>query len=182
MFSVQGLASRVQSPASRVQRSGSSVLSPASRVQSPAPRVQRPESSVQSPASRVQHSESSVQSPVSNSCVQSPGIPVCPIYLKALFTREIDNANFYFLIFLVKARSENSISIPIHPGIICFWIWLFGGAGFQEVKRERRGGGRALMNSIYLKNHRWYDVEKLTVIGNSNSNLSFSGAQQNILC
>ena len=47
-------------------------------VQSPASRVQRPASSVQSPASRVQRPESrsSVQSPASNSCAQSPGIPV----------------------------------------------------------------------------------------------------------
>ena len=47
-----------------------SVQSPASRVQSPKPRAQSPESSIQRP-------ESSVQSPASNSCVQSPGIPVC---------------------------------------------------------------------------------------------------------
>ena len=36
-------------------------------------------SSVQSAASRVHHPESSIQSPMSNSCVQSPGIPVCQI-------------------------------------------------------------------------------------------------------
>ena len=56
---------------------------PRSRVQSPASSVQRLESRVQSPASRVhrldsrvQHPQSSFQSPVSNSCVQGPGIPV----------------------------------------------------------------------------------------------------------
>ena len=81
---VQRPASRVQSPASRVQSLESSVQSSASRVQrpefnvqSPASRVQRPESNVQSPASRVQRPASSVQSPASNSCDQSPGIPVC---------------------------------------------------------------------------------------------------------
>ena len=58
------LALSVQSPASRVQRPGSSIQGPASSVQSPASRVQRPES------------RSSVQSPASNSCAQSPGIPV----------------------------------------------------------------------------------------------------------
>ena len=50
----------------RVHSLASSVFS----VQRPASRVQRPESKVQSP-------KSSVQSPASNSCVQSPGIPVC---------------------------------------------------------------------------------------------------------
>ena len=32
--------------------------------------------------------------------------------------RENDNTAFYFLTFLVKLLSENSISIPIHHGII----------------------------------------------------------------
>ena len=36
-------------------------------------------SRVQSPASRFQGPETSVQIPASNSCVQSPGIPVCPL-------------------------------------------------------------------------------------------------------
>ena len=40
------------------------------RVQHPKPSVHRPEYSIQGP-------ESSVQSQASNSCVQSPGIPVC---------------------------------------------------------------------------------------------------------
>ena len=52
---------------------------PEPRVQSPASRVQHPQPSVQSPASRVQRPNSSVQSPVSNTCVQSPGILVCPL-------------------------------------------------------------------------------------------------------
>ena len=42
------------------------------RAQSVASSVQRPKSSVQSPAS-------SVQSPAANTCVQSPGIPVCRV-------------------------------------------------------------------------------------------------------
>ena len=54
---------------------------------------------------------------------------------------EIDNVTFSFLIYLIKAWSENSISIPIHPGIIYFWIWLFGGAAYEGGKREREGGG-----------------------------------------
>ena len=69
-FSVQGMQSSVQSPASRVQHLESSGQSPASRVQ-------HLESNVQSPPSRVHRPESSVQSPASSSCVQSPGIPVC---------------------------------------------------------------------------------------------------------
>ena len=70
-FSVQS-----QHPASRVQCPESSVESSASRF-----RVQRPEYNVQSRASRYQRSEPSVQSPTSNSCVQSPGIPVCPLQM-----------------------------------------------------------------------------------------------------
>ena len=30
-----------------------------------------------------------------------------------------------------KIWSKNSISIPMHPGIIYFWIWLSGGAAYQ---------------------------------------------------
>ena len=71
---IQCLEPSVQSVASRVQGLASSIRSPASRVQCP-------ESSIQSPASRVQRSESSVQSPTSNTCVQSPGIPLSPFAL-----------------------------------------------------------------------------------------------------
>ena len=52
------------------------------------------------------------------------------------------NADFYFLIFLVKIWSENSICIPMHPGIIYFRMWLFGGAAYQgeeEAEAGRRG-------------------------------------------
>ena len=99
--------------------------------------------------------------------------------LKIHFWREIDNATFYFLIFLLEILSENSISIPIHPEMIYFWIWLFGGAACQGIGR---GGEWALMSNLCLISHRWHDVEKLTVPGSSNLNLSFSGAQQNVLC
>ena len=90
-ISVQCSASRVQSPASNVQ-------SPASSVQSAASRVQRPESSVQRP-------ESSVQSPVFNSCVQSPGIPVCLTVLLfdriSQFTYSIDFLMFSVCFFVI---------------------------------------------------------------------------------
>ena len=46
-------------------------------VKYPKSSVQGPASKVQRPVSRVQRSESKVQSPASNSCMQSPGIPVC---------------------------------------------------------------------------------------------------------
>ena len=105
--------------------------------------------------------------------------------LKCLFKiplwREINNATFYFLIFLVKIWNENSISIPMHPGIIYFWIRLFGGATYQGVKKVEAGSG-ALMGNVCLKSHRWYDVEKLAIPSSSNLNLSFSGAQQKFLC
>ena len=76
--SVQGPASTVQRLASRFQSPVSRVQFPESCVQSPSSRVQHPESSAQSTVSRVQRLESSIQSPASNTCVQSPGIPVLP--------------------------------------------------------------------------------------------------------
>ena len=64
-----------------------------SSAQSPACKVSR----VQSPGSSVQSPESSVQSPASNTCVQSPGIPVCPlVFLKMFFVRISDYAFQYF--------------------------------------------------------------------------------------
>ena len=68
------LAFSVRSSASRVQR-------PEFRVQRPESKVQRPESNVQCPECSVQSPESSIQSPASNSCVQSPGIPVCLVFI-----------------------------------------------------------------------------------------------------
>ena len=88
-----------------VQCSASRVQSPASSVQSPASSVQRPESSVQRPASRFQRPESSVQSPVFNSCVQSPGIPVCLTVLLfdriSQFTYSIDFLMFSVCFFVI---------------------------------------------------------------------------------
>ena len=101
-------------------------------------------------------------------------------FFKIPLWRETDNANFYFLIFLVKIWNENNISIPIHPGNIYFWIWLFDGATYQGGEEAETGSG-ALMSSLCLISHRWCDVEKLTVPDSSNLNLSLSGAQQNIL-
>ena len=75
---------------------------------------------------------------------------------------ENDNTAFYFLTFLVKIWSENSISIPIHYGIIYLWIWLLGGATYQGGKETEEGKG-ALMSNLCLISHRWYDVEKFAV-------------------
>ena len=74
--SAQSPTSSVKSPESSAQSPASSVQSLVSRVRRRGFRLKRPESSVQSPASRVQRPKSSVQSPA-NSCIQSPGIPVC---------------------------------------------------------------------------------------------------------
>ena len=52
-----------------------------------------------------------------------------PLFKKDVFVR----------IFLVKISRENNISIPINPRMICFWIWLFGGAAYEggeEVDEE----------------------------------------------
>ena len=87
---------------------------------------------------------------------------------------------FIFLIFLVIIWNECSISISIHPGIIYFWIWLFGGATYQEGEEEEVDSG-ALMSNLCLISYRWYDVEKLAVRDSSNLNLSFSRAQQKLL-
>ena len=92
--------------------------------------------------------------------------------------REIDNIIFYLLVFLVKIWSESRISIPIHPRIwIYFRISLFGADAYQGGEEAEAGSG-ALMNKLCLTSHRWYDEGKLTLPGISNSNLSFSGAQQ----
>ena len=71
------IVSSAQSPTSSVKSPAHGVEYPVSRVQYPESDVEGSVSSIQSPASRVQHPESSVQSPKSNSCIQSPGIPVC---------------------------------------------------------------------------------------------------------
>ena len=63
------------------------------------------------------------------------------MFVQNFFITRIDNAIFYFLIFLVKIWSENSISIPKHPQIIYFWIWLFGGAAYQGGKEAEAGRG-----------------------------------------
>ena len=89
--------------------------------------------------------------------------------------------HLYFLIFLVKIWCENSISIQIHHGIICFSVSLFDGAAYQAGKEAEAGRG-SLMSNLCLMSHRWYDVEKLTVPGSTNLNLSFSGALQKVLC
>ena len=66
----------------------SSVQSPLPKVQRLGSRVQRPKSSVQSPSCRVQRLKSSVQRPASNTCVQSPAIPVCHIPQAHIATTE----------------------------------------------------------------------------------------------
>ena len=89
-----------------------------------------------------------------------------------------DNVNFSFLISPVKIWSKRSISILMYPGImylnmaVCWgWTWRRG---------RGRGGEEALMSNLYLISHRWYDVEKLTVPGSGNLNLSFLAGQQKI--
>ena len=55
--------------------------------------------------------------------------------------REIDNATFSFLIFLVKIWSETAFLYWfLYAGIICFWIWLFVWWGW--ISRRGRGRGR----------------------------------------
>ena len=101
---------------SRVQRPESSIQSPVSSVQRPESRVQHPKSSVQSPACRVQRTESSVQSPESNSCVQSPGIPVCLISIHFLFRdicvnmAHVSNRLKFDTFFTLILSFENGIS------------------------------------------------------------------------
>ena len=92
--------------------------------------------------------------------------------------REIDNGSF-FLIFPVEIWNENSFIIPVHSGIICFWISLFGGAVYQRGE-EAEARKAALKINLCLISLRWCNVEKLTVLGSSNLNLSFSGTQQKV--
>ena len=74
--------------------------------------------------------------------------------------REIDNVTFYFLIFLVKIWIDNSISLSIHPGFIYFCFWW---GCISRWERGRGSEGRALISNLCLINHRWYDVENLTL-------------------
>ena len=100
---------------------------------------------------------------------------------KILLWREIMLV-FIFLIFLVKIWNESNISIPIYFEISCLWLWLFGEATYYQGGEEAEVGNEELISNLCLISHRWYDVEKLTVPGSSNLNLSFSGAQQKFLC
>ena len=63
--------------------------------------------------------------------------------------------------------NENSISIPIHYGVIYFWIWMLEGAACQGGK-EAEVGRMTLMGNLSLISNSWYDAEKLTVPGSSN--------------
>ena len=92
---------------------------------------------------------------------------------------EIDNVTIYFLIVLVKISIENNISIPIHPGIMYLWNMAVSW-GCISMRGRDKGGKEALMSNLCLISHRWYDMEKLTVSGSNNLNLSFSGAHQKI--
>ena len=47
------------------------------------------------------------------------------------FVTWIENVTSYNLI-SSKIWSENRIFVLIHSGIVYFWIWLFGGAKYQE--------------------------------------------------
>ena len=87
--------------------------------------------------------------------------------LKFLCDVELKMPLFYFLVFLVIIWNENSISIPIHYGVIYFWIWMLDGAAYQGGK-EAEVGRRTLMSNLSLISNSWYDVEKLTVPGSSN--------------
>ena len=51
----------------------------------------------------------------------------------------------------------------------------------KERKRQR-WEREALMSNHFWISHCWYDVEKLTVPGSGNLNLSFSLAQEKVLC
>ena len=97
------------------------------------------------------------------------------------FFIHLGGINFLFLNSSSKNLNENSISIPIHPRIIYFWIWLFGEATYQGGK-EAEAGNEALMSNLCLLSHRSYDVEKLTAPASSSLNLSSSGAQQKAFC
>ena len=62
--------------------------------------------------------------------------------------------------------NEGNIFISIHPRIIYFRMWPFGGATYQEVEETEAGSG-ALMSNLCLISHYIHDVEKLAVPGSS---------------
>ena len=74
-----------------------------------------------------------------------------------------DNATFYFLICLLKFEVKKTLH----------GVWLFSGAtyrGEEETKGRREDTDHQTLS------------DNLPVPGSSNLNLSFSGAQQKVLC
>ena len=67
----------------------------------------------------------------------------------------------------IKIWSENSISIPVHPGIIYFWIWLFGGAAYQREKEAKAERGSHQWATFVWKatiDRMWRSLQYLTVV------------------
>ena len=88
--------------------------------------------------------------------------------------------NWYPEFFFFNISSKN-LKWKKHFNTDTFWNYVLEcgrllGLHMKEGKRQRQKG--ALMSNLCLIIHRWYDVEKLTVPGSSNINLSFSRGQQ----
>ena len=88
--------------------------------------------------------------------------------------REIHNATFYILTFLVRSLKWkqyfctntcwNNLLLNMAVRLGCI---------LRDGRGTRKEG--ALISNLYLISHQWYHVEKLTVPGSSNLNLFFMG-------
>ena len=88
---------------------------------------------------------------------------------------QIDNAIFYFFdIFSKNSKWKQHFYTKTSPKYLLLNIAVcWGCISRRERSRSREG---ALVKN--LGSHRWQDVEKLTVPGSCNLNLSFSGVQK----
>ena len=93
---------------------------------------------------------------------------------------KIENATLFLNV------SSKNLEWKQHFYTDTFWNYILLNVAVWWGCISRRGKGRggkgASMSNLFLINHHWYDVEKLTVPGSSNLNLNFSVAQQKNLC
>ena len=94
-------------------------------------------------------------------------LPKC--FFQTILRSEIDSTTSYFLICSKTAFPYRYI-LELH----IFEYGCLVGLNMKEGTRQRQ---EALMSNHCLINHRWYDVEKITVPGSSNLK-----AQHTVLC
>ena len=101
--------------------------------------------------------------------------------LKIPFWREIDSHVLFFNSSCknLKRRQHSYTDTSWNYLLLNIVVWR---GCISRRGRSRGGEGDTMMRNLCLISHRWYDVEKLTVSGGSNLNLSISGELQKVLC